>query len=324
MERILLSGGAGFLGSHLCDRLWNEGHEVICLDNFFTSSRLNIEHLIGRPRFEFIRHDVVEPFRVECDRIVNLACPAAPGHYQHNPIKTTQISFLGTLHALQLAQHLRVPILQCSTSEVYGNPSIHPQPEDYVGCVNPIGPRSCYDEGKRVAESLCFDFRRHENVDVRVARIFNTYGPRMHPYDGRVISNFMRQAFLGMDLTVYGAGEQTRSFCYVSDMVEGLVRFLYLENPPLRKPINLGNPEEFSILEVANIIATEVNRGGKVETWERTMPEDDPVRRRPNISLANQFLDWEPVVPLRAGLQKTAEWYQGICLDDYRPPTPRY
>lgn len=321
IKRILVTGGAGFLGSHLCERLVEMGHDVICLDNFFTSQKSNVAHLLGKPNFELIRHDITLPIWLEVDEIYNLACPAAPGHYQYNPIKTMKTSLMGSINVLGMAKRCRAKILQASTSEVYGDPEIHPQPESYRGAVNPIGPRACYDEGKRAAEALFMDYRRMNNVNIRIVRIFNTYGPRMHPYDGRVISNFIRQALCGEDITVYGDGSQTRSFCYRDDMVEGIIRMM--ENgEDFSGPINLGNPEEFTIRELAELVLKLT--GSRSKIVYKPLPADDPVRRRPDITLARQKLGWEPKTPLQEGLQWTIEWFRSIDLSNYRPPTPHY
>lgn len=321
VERILVTGGAGFLGSHLCDRLVAAGHDVICLDNFFTSQKSNVTHLLGEPNFELIRHDVTMPLWLEVDQIYNMACPAAPGHYQYNPIKTMKTSILGSINMLGMARRCRARILQASTSEVYGDPEVHPQPESYRGSVNPIGPRACYDEGKRAAETLFMDYHRTNGVDVRLIRIFNTYGPRMHPYDGRVVSNFIRQALAGEDITIYGDGSQTRSFCYRDDLIEGIIRMM---NGPsdFVGPVNLGNPDEFTIKELAEM--TIALTGAKSKIIHEPLPADDPTRRRPDIALAKRQLDWEPKIPLREGLAKTIEFFQSIDLATYRPPTPNY
>jgi len=304
--RILITGGAGFLGSHLSDRLLADGHEVICLDNFFTGRKTNIQHLLDHPRFELIRHDVIDPFKVEADHIYNLACPASPPHYQFNPIKTTKTSVMGAINCLGLAKRTRARVFQASTSEVYGDPEIHPQVESYWGNVNPIGRRSCYDEGKRCAETLFFDYHRENGVDIRVIRIFNTYGPRMHPNDGRVVSNFIVQALRGEDLTIYGNGSQTRSFCYVDDLVDGFVRFM--NQTAVVGPMNLGNPGEFTMLELAEIILQQV--GGPSKITHRPLPADDPRQRRPDISLAKQHLGWEPKVPLAEGIARTIAYFR--------------
>jgi len=321
VQRILVTGGAGFLGSHICDRLVNAGHDVICLDNFFTSQKANVTHLLKKPNFELIRHDVTMPIWLEVDQIYNMACPAAPGHYQYNPIKTMKTSVLGAINMLGMARRCRARILQASTSEVYGDPEVHPQPESYRGSVNPIGPRACYDEGKRAAETLFMDYQRMNRVNVRVVRIFNTYGPRMHPYDGRVVSNFIRQSLAGEDITLYGDGSQTRSFCYREDLVEGIIRMM---NGPddFVGPVNLGNPDEFTIRELAEL--TIDLTGSKSKIVNEPLPADDPTRRRPDIKLAKDHLDWEPKIKLREGLAKTIEWFQSIDLSAYRPPTPNY
>jgi len=303
--RVLVTGGAGFLGSHLCDRLIEQGHDVICLDNYFTGSKKNIEHLTSNPRFELIRHDVTEPILLEVDRIYNLACPASPVHYQYNPVKTIKTSILGAVNMLGLAKRVRARILQASTSEVYGDPSVHPQVEEYWGNVNPIGIRSCYDEGKRVAETLFMDYHRQNNVDTRIVRIFNTYGPRMHPNDGRVVSNFIVQALQGKDITVYGDGQQTRSFCFVSDLVEAILRTM--EQNEYTLPINIGNPGEFTILELAEKIIKLT--GSKSKIIKEPLPADDPKQRKPDISKAKKFLNWEPSVNLEEGLKKTIEYF---------------
>ena len=321
VKRILITGGAGFLGSHLSERLVDEGHDVICLDNFFTSQKSNVEHLLGRPNFELIRHDITQPIFLEVDEIYNLACPAAPGHYQYNPIKTIKTSILGAIHTLGLAKRCRAKILQASTSEVYGDPEVHPQPEDYRGAVNPVGPRACYDEGKRVAETLFMDYHRMNGVNVRLVRIFNTYGPRMHPFDGRVISNFIRQALADEDLTLFGNGRQTRSFCYRDDLVDGIKRMM--EGPDdFIGPVNLGNPEEYQIAKLAELIV-EIT-GSKSKRVHMPLPDDDPTQRQPDITLAREKLGWEPVITVREGLKKTVEWFRSIRLEDYRPPTPNY
>lgn len=300
--RILVTGGAGFLGSNLCDRLLADGQEVVCMDNLFSSKKVNIEHLLQNPKFEFIRHDVVDPFKVEVDQIYNLACPASPLHYRYNAIKTIKTSVMGMINCLGLAKRVNARILQASTSEVYGDPRVHPQSEDYWGHVNPIGPRSCYVEGKRCAETLCFDYHRQNGVDIRIVRIFNTYGPRMHPGDGRVVSNFIGQALRGDDLTVHGDGRQTRSFCYVSDLIEGMVRMMNQDR--VTGPLNLGNPGECTIRELAEHIIDLTASSSKIVYDE--LPKDDPRRRRPNVDLAEKYLDdWRPLVPLREGLRKT-------------------
>jgi UDP-glucuronate decarboxylase len=308
--RILITGGAGFLGSHLCERLLGEGHEIICLDNFFTGRRENVSHLRDDRRFQLIDHDVVHPVSLEADQIYNLACPASPVHYQFDPIKTAKTSVLGILNMLELASRVKARILQASTSEVYGDPLVHPQTEDYFGHVNPIGIRSCYDEGKRVAETLMMDYHRQYGVDTRIARIFNTYGPRMLEKDGRVVSNFIVQTLEGEELTVYGSGEQTRSFCYVNDLVEGLVRLMNAESSDtanIHAPVNLGNPQEFTMRQLAEEVASVC----KVEMKIRycPLPEDDPKQRRPDIARAREILDWTPAVPLREGLRKTVDYF---------------
>ncbi|MFA5956087.1 UDP-glucuronic acid decarboxylase family protein [Hyphomicrobium sp.] len=311
-KSILVTGGAGFLGSHLCDRLIAQGHEVICLDNFFTGNKRNIEHLIGNPRFEFIRHDVTFPLYLEVEEIYNLACPASPVNYQHDPVQTTKTSVHGAINMLGLAKRLRCRIFQASTSEVYGDPSVHPQTEGYWGNVNPIGPRSCYDEGKRCAETLFFDYHRQHNIEIKVARIFNTYGPRMHPNDGRVVSNFVVQALKGDPITIYGEGKQTRSFCYVDDLIEGFVRLM---NSPsdVTGPINLGNPGEFTIKELAEL-AIEMT-GSKSKLTYVALPQDDPQQRQPDISLAKKTLGWEPNIPLREGLARTIRYFDKLLSE---------
>lgn len=301
--RILVTGGAGFIGSHLIDRLMNAGHEVVCLDNFYTGHKRNIVHWLDNPNFELIRHDITEPIRLEVDQIYHLACPASPVHYQYNPVKTVKTNVIGTMNMLGLAKRVKARFLLASTSEVYGDPEIHPQSEDYRGSVNPIGIRSCYDEGKRVAETLTFDYHRQNGVDIRVVRIFNTYGTRMLENDGRVVSNFIVQALRGQPLTVYGDGSQTRSFCYVSDLVEGFIRMM--NNPDHTGPVNLGNPGEYTILELAQAVQAQVGSG--VEIDYKPLPQDDPRRRRPDITRAKLWLGWEPTVPLQEGLQKTIE-----------------
>jgi UDP-glucuronate decarboxylase len=305
--RTLVTGGAGFLGSHLCDRLIKDGHEVVCIDNLFTGSKRNIAHLLSNPRFEFVRHDVIDPFKFEVDRIYNLACPASPPHYQYNPIKTVKTSVMGAINCLGLAKRLKARVLQASTSEVYGDPQVHPQREDYWGHVNPIGKRSCYDEGKRCAETLFFDYHRENKVDIRVVRIFNTYGPRMHENDGRVVSNFIAQALRGEDLTVYGTGNQTRSFCYVDDLIEGFVRFM--DQSTTVGPVNLGNPGEFTMLSLAELTLRLV--GGKSRIVHKPLPADDPQQRCPEISLARRLLNWEPAIQLEEGLKRTIADFRG-------------
>jgi UDP-glucuronate decarboxylase len=303
--RVLVTGGAGFIGSHLCERLLDDGHEVICLDNFFTGRRQHVAHLLDNHRFEIIRHDVVDPILLEVDRIFNMACPASPVHYQYNPVKTVKTSVMGAINMLGLAKRVRGRLLQASTSEVYGDPHVHPQREDYWGHVNPIGPRACYDEGKRVAETLCFDYHRQNGVDVRVVRIFNTYGPRMLLDDGRVVSNFIVQALQGNDITIYGSGEQTRSFCYVDDLVEGLVRMMDQDN--FNGPVNLGNPNEITIRELASRVIELT--GSRSKLIEMPLPKDDPYRRRPDITLAQEKLDWTPSVGLEQGLRLAIAYF---------------
>ncbi len=300
--RILVTGGAGFIGSHLIDRLMEQGHEVICLDNFYTGTRRNIVKWLGNPYFELIRHDITEPIRLEVDQIYHLACPASPIHYQYNPVKTIKTNVLGTMYMLGLAKRVKARFLLASTSEVYGDPDVHPQTEEYRGNVNCIGPRSCYDEGKRVAETLAFEYYREHKVDIRVARIFNTYGPRMLENDGRVVSNFVVQALRGQPLTVYGQGSQTRSFCYVSDLVEGLMRLM---NGDFIGPVNLGNPDEYTILELAQVIQGMINP--EAELVYKPLPEDDPKQRQPDITRAKTYLDWSPTIPLSQGLKMTIE-----------------
>ena len=304
--RTLVTGGAGFLGSHLCDRLLKDGHEVICIDNLFTGRKSNIGHLLTNPRFEFVRHDVIDPFKFEVDQIYNLACPASPPHYQYNPIKTIKTSVMGSINCLGLAKRLRARVFQASTSEVYGDPQVHPQPESYWGNVNPIGKRSCYDEGKRCAETLFFDYHRENKVDIRVVRIFNTYGPRMHEADGRVVSNFIVQALRGEDITIYGDGSQTRSFCYVDDLIEGFVRFM--GQTQTVGPMNLGNPGEFTMMQLAELTLKLV--GGKSKIVHKPLPSDDPRQRKPDISLAKNILKWEPQVPLEEGLKRTIAYFR--------------
>ena len=306
-KRYLVTGGAGFLGSHLCDRLIAEGAGVLCLDNFFTGSTDNVSHLLNEPRFDMVRHDVISPFYTKVDGIFNLACPASPIHYQYDPIKTVKTSVMGAINMLGLAKDLRIPILQTSTSEVYGDPLIHPQPESYWGNVNPIGPRACYDEGKRAAETLFFSYRQQYNMPIKVIRIFNTYGPRMRPDDGRVVSNFIFNAIKGKNLVIYGDGLQTRSFCYVDDLIEGLVRMILTPND-VTGPINLGNPGEFTILELAEKILSMTRSGSSIEY--RPAMQDDPKQRQPDISLAKSTLGWQPVVPLEEGLRKTIRYFQ--------------
>ena len=305
--RILVTGGAGFIGSHLCERLLNQGHEVICLDNFFTGTRKNVLQLLDNHNFELIRHDVTEPILLEADQIYNLACPASPIHYQYNPVKTVKTSVMGTINMLGMAKRVRARILQASTSEVYGDPLIHPQTEDYFGNVNPIGLRSCYDEGKRVAETLMMDYHRQNNVDTRIVRIFNTYGPRMMEHDGRVVSNFVVQALRGEELTIYGSGEQTRSFCYVDDLVEGIIRLMNTEAESIHNPVNIGNPGEFTMNELATEVSKATGREIKIKHLE--LPMDDPKQRKPDISRAKELLNWSPTIPLAEGLKKTVAYF---------------
>ncbi len=306
-DRVLVTGGSGFLGSHLCERLLERRAEVLCVDNHFTGSRLNVAHLLGNPRFELMRHDVTVPLHIETGRIYNLACPASPVHYQHDPVQTTKTSVHGAINMLELAERLRIPILQASTSEVYGDPAVHPQPEEYWGNVNPIGLRACYDEGKRCAETLFFDYHRQHRLSIKVARIFNTYGPRMHPDDGRVVSNFIMQALKGEDITIYGDGTQTRSFCYVDDLIDGLLRFMDTAAEHTG-PINLGNPGEFTILELAEMVIRQVGSSSRIIF--RPLPSDDPRQRRPDISKARALLGWEPTIPLDEGLCRTIRYFR--------------
>jgi len=310
MKKILVTGGSGFLGSHLCEELVEQEHDVLCIDNFFTGSKKNISHLIGRNNFELIRHDVTFPLYVEVDEIYNLACPASPIHYQHDPVQTTKTSVHGAINMLGLAKRVKAKILQASTSEVYGDPEIHPQPEVYWGRVNPIGIRSCYDEGKRCAETLFFDYWRQHKIEIKVVRIFNTYGPRMHLYDGRVVSNFIIQALGGNDITIYGDGGQTRSFCYVDDMIDALVRMMNT-NPEIVGPINVGNPCEFTMLELAEMVIKLTMSKSKI-TYH-PLPEDDPRQRKPDILLARKELKWEPKVNLEDGLKKTIDYFKNVC-----------
>ena len=321
IKRILITGGAGFLGSHLCERLVDTEHDVICLDNFFTSQKSNVAHLLDRPNFELVRHDITMPIWLEVDEIYSLACPAAPGHYQYNPIKTIKTSVLGAINVLGMAKRCGAKVLQASTSEIYGDPDVHPQPESYRGNVNPIGPRACYDEGKRASETLFMDYHRMNGVNVRVVRIFNTYGPRMHPFDGRVVSNFIRQALGGEPITIFGEGQQTRSFCYREDLVDGMIRMMDGSDDFIG-PVNLGNPDEFTIRQLAELVLELT--GSPSELVREPLPKDDPMRRQPDISLARRHLDWQPTVPLREGLTKTIDWFSSIDLDRYRAPTPNY
>jgi UDP-glucuronate decarboxylase len=311
-KRVLVTGGAGFLGSHLCERLLLDGAVVVCVDNFFTGARRNVEHLLDHKHFEVIRHDVTFPLYLEVDEIYNLACPASPIHYQHDPVQTTKTSVHGAINMLGLAKRLRAKILQASTSEVYGDPTVHPQREDYWGHVNPVGPRSCYDEGKRCAETLFFDYWRQHRLEIKVARIFNTYGPRMHPNDGRVVSNFIVQALLGRDITVYGQGLQTRSFCYVEDLIDGLVRLMATATS-VTGPINIGNPTEFKIIELAQMVTDLV--GSRSKIVRRPLPENDPKQRQPDISLAQELLGWKPQVALKEGLISTIEYFERLLAD---------
>ncbi|MCH2190232.1 MAG: SDR family oxidoreductase [Gammaproteobacteria bacterium] len=307
-KKILVTGGAGFLGSHLCERLLEDNHEVLCLDNYFTGNKNNILHLIGNPRFELMRHDVTFPLYVEVDEIYNLACPASPIHYQHDPVQTTKTSVHGAINMLGLAKRVGAKILQASTSEVYGDPSVHPQPETYWGNVNPIGVRSCYDEGKRCAETLFFDYHRQHQLRIKVMRIFNTYGPRMHPQDGRVVSNFIVQALKNDPITIYGDGTQTRSFCYVDDLIEGMIRLMN-SSDQITGPMNIGNPTEFTIKQLAELVIKITGSNSEIALLE--LPSDDPKQRRPDISLAEQALDWEPSIQLREGIARTIEYFKG-------------
>lgn len=309
--RILITGGAGFIGSHLCDRLINQGHEVICLDNYFTGQKRNIVHLMGHPNFELVRHDVIDPFKYEVDQIYNLACPASPVHYQYNAIKTIKTSVMGAINCLGLAKRTKARVLQASTSECYGDPSVHPQPESYWGNVNPIGIRSCYDEGKRCAETLFMDYHRQNGVDIRIVRIFNTYGPRMCPDDGRVVSNFIVQALQGQDITVYGEGQQTRSFCYCDDLIDGFDRLMNQDE--LIGPVNIGNPGEFTILELAEKVIAQV--GSKSKIVHEPLPADDPQQRQPDITIAREKLGWEPTVTLDEGLKPTIEYFDQLLRE---------
>ena len=308
MKKILVTGGAGFLGSHLCERLVSEGNDVVCMDNYFTGSKKNIFHLIGKPSFERIRHDITDPFKIECDQIYNLACPASPPHYQYNAIKTVKTSVMGAINCLGAAKRTKARVFQASTSEVYGDPEVHPQPESYWGNVNPIGIRSCYDEGKRVAETLFMDYHRQNGVDIRIVRIFNTYGPRMNPEDGRVVSNFIVQALRGEDITIYGDGTQTRSFCYVDDLIEGFIRLMNQDE--VMGPMNIGNPGEFTMLELAEKVLTKV--GGKSKLTFLPLPGDDPKQRQPDISQAQKRLGWEPKIGLDEGLDRTIDYFRAM------------
>lgn len=308
-KRVVVTGGAGFIGSHLCEKLLEQGNDVICVDNLFTGRKNNIRHLMDNPYFEFMRHDVINPFYIEADQIYNLACPASPIHYQHDPIKTAKTSFIGAWNSLGLAKYCKARVLQASTSEVYGDPEIHPQPEDYRGCVNTIGIRSCYDEGKRIAETLFFDYHRQHNVDIKVIRIFNTYGPRMAKNDGRVVSNFIVQALKGEDITIYGDGQQTRSFCYVDDLVDGMIRMMNSRDG-FTGPVNLGNPGEFTMLELAQKIITMTESKSRIVY--QPLPQDDPKQRKPVIELAKKELGWEPTVKLEDGLVKTIEYFREV------------
>lgn len=309
-KRVLVTGGAGFLGSHLCDRLIADGAEVLCVDNFFTGRRSNVAHLLEHPRFELMRHDVTFPLYVEVDEIYNLACPASPVHYQYDPVQTTKTSVHGAINMLGLAKRTGAKILQASTSEVYGDPAVHPQTEEYWGNVNPIGIRSCYDEGKRCAETLFFDYHRQHKVKIKVARIFNTYGPRMHPNDGRVVSNFIVQSLAGESITIYGDGSQTRSFCFVDDLIDGFIRFMDTPDE-ITGPINLGNPDEFTIRELAELVLEQA--GGESELVEKSLPADDPQQRKPDIGVARETLNWEPKVKLAQGLERTVAYFEGEC-----------
>lgn len=308
----MVTGGAGFLGSHLCERLLDQGHEILCVDNFFTGSRRNIAHLLGNPRFEMLRHDVTFPLYVEVDEIYNLACPASPVHYQFDPVQTTKTSVIGAINMLGLAKRVKAKIFQASTSEVYGDPEVHPQSEEYWGRVNPIGFRSCYDEGKRCAETLFFDYRRQHNLQIKVVRIFNTYGPRMHPNDGRVVSNLIMQALKGEDITLYGDGQQTRSFCYVDDLIDGFIRLMDT-GPEITGPINIGNPGEFTIRQLADLVI-EIT-GSKSKLVHRPLPPDDPRQRRPDITKAKEILGWSPTIDLKAGLEKTVLYFDAYLRE---------
>jgi UDP-glucuronate decarboxylase len=311
-KRVLVTGGAGFVGSHLCERLLAQGHEVLAVDNYFTGRRLNVSHLLAEPRFELLRHDITFPLYVEVDEIYNLACPASPVHYQRDPVQTTKVSVLGAINMLGLAKRTKARILQASTSEVYGDPSVHPQPESYRGNVNTIGPRACYDEGKRCAETLFFDYRRQHGLPIKVARIFNTYGPRMHPNDGRVVSNFVMQALLDQPITLYGDGSQTRSFCFVDDLVDGLMRLMATPDA-VTGPVNLGNPGEFTIRELAEMVVNLTGSRSPIVT--APLPEDDPLQRQPDISLARELLGWQPTIALEAGLKRTIPHFRALLSE---------
>jgi UDP-glucuronate decarboxylase len=321
IKRVLVTGGAGFLGSHLCDRLVAQGQDVICLDNFFTSQKSNVAHLLDEPNFELIRHDVTHPLWLEVDEIYNLACPAAPGHYQYNPIKTMKTSVLGAINTLGMAKRCRAKIFQASTSEVYGDPEVHPQPETYRGAVNPIGPRACYDEGKRAAETPFFDYHRRNSVNIRVGRIFNTYGPRMHPFDGRVVSNFIRQALAGEDITVFGDGSQSRSFCFVDDLVDAFLAHMAAPDACVG-PINMGNNDEFTMLELARLVIELTGSSSSIVF--RDLPADDPKQRQPDLTVAKRELGWSPRVSLRDGLSRTVAYFRSVNLEDFRAPTPNF
>jgi UDP-glucuronate decarboxylase len=312
-KKILVTGGAGFLGSHLCERLVAQGHDVLCVDNLFTGTKRNIAHLIGEPRFEYLRHDITFPLYVEVDEIYNLACPASPIHYQFDPVQTTKTSVHGAINVLGLAKRVKARVLQASTSEVYGDPEVHPQPESYWGRVNPIGFRACYDEGKRCAETLFFDYHRQHRLEIKVVRIFNTYGPRMHPNDGRVVSNFIVQALNGEDITIYGDGSQTRAFCYVDDLVEAMLRMMRTD-PEITGPVNIGNPGEFSIRELAELVIELT--GTKSKLISKPLPQDDPKQRRPDITLAKKLLGWEPTIALREGLRKTIDYFDNFLAEE--------
>jgi UDP-glucuronate decarboxylase len=316
-DRVLVTGGAGFLGSHLCDRLVSLGKDVVCVDNYFTGTKRNVDHLVGQPNFELMRHDVTFPLYIEVDQIFNLACPASPIHYQHDPVQTTKTSVHGAINMLGLAKRLRATIFQASTSEVYGDPQVHPQVEEYWGHVNPIGPRSCYDEGKRCAETLFFDYYRQHRLNIKVARIFNTYGPRMHPNDGRVVSTFIVQALRGESISIYGDGSQTRSFCYVSDLIEAFVRYMDLDED-FPGPLNLGNPTEFTILQLAEEVIRQIGSRSKITM--NPLPPDDPKQRRPDISLASARLGWQPTVPLAEGLKRTIEYFDALLTKGVTVP----